>query len=86
MRIKINSIRSFIGAYVLCAGVFSFLALKTGDKKWLLVLLCLFIGSAVGRTSGLVLDGFHPQSVVGIVMEVVLITITFAAYRKLPSK
>ena len=82
----LNSIRSFIGAYVFCAAVFSFLTLKTQDKKWLLVPLCLFISSVIGRTSGLVLDGFHQQSLVGIVMEIVLITITLATYRKLPSK
>ena len=81
----LNSIRSFIGAYVLCAAVFSFLALKKAEKQWLLVPLCLFSGSAIGRTSGLVMDGFH-QSIVGsIVLEVVLIAITIAAYRKLPS-
>jgi hypothetical protein len=75
-----------MGAYVLCVGVFSFFTLKTGDKKWLLVPLCLFVGSIIGRTSGLVLDGFHQQNVGGIVMEIILIAITAAAYRKLPSK
>ena len=82
----LNKIRSFIGTYVLCAGVFSFLTLKTQDNKWLLVPLCLFIGSVIGRTSGLVLDGFHQQNVGGIVLELILIAITMAAYRKLPSK
>ena len=81
----LNSIRSFIGAYVLCAAVFSFLALRKAEKQWLLVPLCLFVGSAIGRTSGLVIDGFH-QSIVGsIILEIVLIAVTIAAYRKLPS-
>jgi hypothetical protein len=71
--------------YVLCAAVFSFFTLKTGDKKWLLVLLCLFVGSAIGRTCGLVLDGFHQQAVGGIVLEIFLIAMTLGAYRKLPS-
>jgi hypothetical protein len=78
--------RSFIGGYVLSIAVFSFLALKTQDKKWLMAPLCLFIGSVIGRTSGLVLDGFHQQNVGGIVMEIFLITIITTAYRKLPSK
>lgn len=82
----LNNMRSFVGGYVLCVAVFTFLSLKIQDKKWLLVPLCLFIGSVIGRTSGLVLDGFHQQNVVGIILEIVLITITFAAYRKLPSK
>ncbi len=82
----LNNIRSFVGAYLLCAAVFTFFALKTGDKQWLLVPLCLFVGSAVGRTCGLVMDGFHKQIVGGIVVEIVLITTTIAAYRKLPSK
>jgi hypothetical protein len=82
----LSNIRSFVGAYVLCLAVFSFYTLKTEDKKWLLVLLCLFVGSAIGRTCGLVLDGFHQQIVGGIVLEILLIGITLAAYRKLPSK
>ena len=81
----LSNIRSFVGVYVLCVAVFSFLTLKTGDKKWLLVLLCLFVGSAIGRTCGLVLDGFHQQAVGGIVLEIFLIAMTLAAYRKLPS-
>ena len=82
----LSNIRSFVGAYVLCLAVFSFYTLKTGDKKWLLVLLCLFVGSAIGRTCGLVLDGFHQQIVGAIVLEIFLIAITVAAFRKLPSK
>ena len=82
----LSNIRSFVGVYVLCGAVFSFFTLRTGDKKWLLVLLCLFVGSAIGRTCGLVLDGFPPRIVGSIVVEIVLITITIAAYRKLPSK
>jgi hypothetical protein len=82
----LSNIRSFVGVYVLCGAVFSFFTLKTGDKKWLLVLLCLFVGSAIGRTCGLVLDGFHQQAVGGIVLEVFLIAMTLAAYRRLPSK
>ena len=81
----LNSIRSFVGAYVLCVAVFSFLALRKAEKQWLLVPLCLFVGSAIGRTSGLVMDGFHESIVGSIVLEVVLIAITIAAYRKLPS-
>ena len=81
----LSNIRSFVGAYVLCLAVFSFFTLKTGDKKWLLVLLCLFVGSAIGRTCGLVLDGFHQQAVGGIVLEIFLIAMTLGAYRKLPS-
>jgi hypothetical protein len=82
----LSNMRSFVGTYVLCLAVFSFFTLKTGDRKWLLVLLCLFVGSAIGRTCGLVLDGFHQQIVGGIVLEILLIAITLAAYRKLPSK
>jgi hypothetical protein len=82
----LSNIRSFVGVYVLCVAVFGFLTLKTGDKKWLLVLLCMFAGSAIGRTCGLVLDGFHQQAVGGIAAEIFLIAMTFGAYRKLPSK
>ena len=81
----LNSIRSFVGGYVLCAAVFSFLALRKAEKQWLLVPLCLFVGSAIGRTSGLVIDGFHQTIVGSIILEIVLIAVTIAAYRKLPS-
>ena len=81
----LNSIRSFVGGYVLCAAVFSFLALRKAEKQWLLVPLSLFVGSAIGRTSGLVIDGFHQTIVCSIILEIVLIAVTIAAYRKLPS-
>jgi hypothetical protein len=81
----LNSIRSFIGAYVLCAAVFSFLALRKAERQWLLVPLCLFVGSAIGRTTGLVIDGFHPTIVGSIILEIVLMAVTIAAYRKFPS-
>ena len=80
----LNSIRSFVGAYVLCAAVFSFLALKKAEKQWLLAPLCLFAGSAIGRTTGLVIDGFHQAIVGSIILEIALIALTIAAYRKLP--
>ena len=80
----LNSIRSFVGGYVLCAAVFSFLALRKAEKQWLLVPLCLFVGSAIGRTSGLVIDVFHHTIVGSIILEIVLIAVTIAAYRKLP--
>ena len=81
----LNSVRSFVGAYVLCAAVFSFLALRKAEKQWLLVPLCLFVGSAIGRTSGLVIDGFHQTIIGSIILEIVLIAVTIAAYRTLPS-
>ena len=81
----LNSIRSFVGAYVLCAAVFSFLALRKAERQWLLVPLCLFVGSAIGRTTGLVIDGFHPTIVGSIILEIVLMAVTIAAYRKFPS-
>jgi hypothetical protein len=82
----LNSIRSFIGAYVLCVGVFIFLTLKKGEKQWLLVPLCLLAGSVIGRISGLVMDGFDQRIVGGIILEIILISILFGAYRKLPTK
>jgi hypothetical protein len=81
----LNSVRSFVGGYVLCAAVFSFLALGKAEKQWLLVPLCLFVGSAIGRTTGLVIDGFHPNIVGSIILEIVLIAVTIAAFRKFPS-
>jgi hypothetical protein len=45
----------------------------------------LFVGSAIGRTTGLVIDGFHPTIVGSIILEIFLIAVTIAAYRKLPS-
>ena len=82
----LNNIRAFFGIYLGCAAVFLFLTLKKGEKQWLLVPICLEVFSVIGRTSGLVLDGFHQKIVLYIISEIILIILLFGAYRKLPSK
>jgi len=82
----LNNIRSMVGGFVGGIVVFSFLTLKTGDKQWLLGLLCLLVVTLMGRTCGLIMDGFHQKIVGSMVVEIVLITLTFTAYRKLPGK
>ncbi len=82
----LNNIRSMAGGFVGGIAIFSFLTLKTGDKQWLLGLLCFLAAALIGRTCGLIMDGFHQKIVGGMVVEIVLITLTFAAYRKLPDK
>ena len=81
----LSSIRAFVGGFVLCIAVFCFLTLKTGNRQWMLVPTFLFASSTFSRTISLVLNGFHRESVVFAVVELVLTLITFAVYRKLPT-
>jgi len=82
----LNNIRAFFGLYIGSLAVFLFLTLKKGDKQWLLVPICLEVFSVIGRTGGLIMDGFHEKIVLYIFIEIVLTIFLFAAYRKLPSK
>ncbi len=82
----LNNLRSIAGGSLGAIAVFSFLTLKTGDKQWLLVPLTFLAGALIGRTCGLIMDGFHQKIVGSMVVEIVLIALTFAAYRKLPDK
>jgi hypothetical protein len=82
----LNNIRAFFGLYIGSLAVFLFLTLKKGDKQWLLVPICLEVFSVIGRTGGLIMDGFHEKIVLYIIIEIVLAIFLFAAYRKLPSK
>jgi hypothetical protein len=84
--VGLSSIRSFIGAYCFCFSAFIFLALKNGDKKWLLVPLCLLVGTVFGRSLTMVMDGFHMRIVSFIFMEGVLFAAILGAYLKLPPK
>jgi hypothetical protein len=81
----LSSIRSFVGGFVLCIAVFCFLTLKSGNRQWVLVPLCLLASSTFSRSISLVMNGFHSESAVFAVVELVLTLITFAAYRKLPT-
>ncbi len=81
----LGAIRSFAGGYTFTVVVFCFLAIFKSEKQWLLVPVCLYAGSAINRSIGLLVDGFNPGMVGPIVVELVFITILTAAYRTLPS-
>lgn len=81
-----SAIRSFVGAYTLTVVVFCFLAIFKSEKRWLLVPTCLYAGSAINRSMGMLLEGFDPGIIRAVVVELVFIAVLATAYRKLPAE
>ncbi len=58
----------FVGAGTLCA-----LGLRSGEGRWLQAAAVLIGAVAVGRALGLVVDGYAPQMLVFLIVELVMV-------------
>lgn len=68
----------FVGAGTLCA-----LGLRSGEGRWLQAAAVLIGAVAVGRALGLVVDGYAPQMLVFLIVEVVMVAALLAAAGRL---
>lgn len=75
----LNTFRADVGGLLLGAGLLSLLSLKTGQSHWLQAAALLMGCAALGRFSGIVLDGPTQSSVGSMIFELVLVAILFAS-------
>jgi len=68
----------FVGAGTLCA-----LGLRSGEGRWLQAAAILIGAVAVGRALGLVVDGYAPQMLIFLIVEVVMVAALLAAAGRL---
>jgi hypothetical protein len=68
----------FVGAGTLCA-----LGLRSGEGRWLQAAAVLIGAVAVGRALGLVVDGYAPQMLVFLIVELVMVGALLAAAGRL---
>ena len=68
----------FVGAGTLCA-----LGLRSGEARWLQAAAVLIGAVAVGRALGLVVDGYAPQMLVFLIVELVMVGALLAAAGRL---
>ena len=68
----------FVGAGTLCA-----LGLRSGEGRWLQAAAVLIGAVAVGRALSLVVDGYAPQMLVFLIVEVVMVGALLAAAGRL---
>ncbi|MBM4268727.1 MAG: DUF4345 domain-containing protein [Deltaproteobacteria bacterium] len=79
--VALNTARGDIGGLFIGGAILCFLGLYTGERRWLdavaLVIACI----AIGRTIGILADGFFPVSVISIVVELVMVRVLIGASR-----
>ncbi len=82
----LNTIRGDLGGLFLAFGAFATLGLRNPGAAWLPALALIMLTIAFGRLTGLVLDGFDPQALVLLVVEVLTAALAFGAHRLLPAR
>ena len=79
----LNTFRADVGGIFFSGAIFSFLALWKNNSQWLLAAALLMGGAALGRLTGLLMDGVNEASVAGMVFESVLVLLFLVGYKKL---
>lgn len=79
--VALNTARGDLGGLFIGGAILCFLGLRTGEGRWLdaaaLVIACV----AIGRTVGILLDGFLAVSAISIVIELVMVRVLIGASR-----
>lgn len=78
----LNTFRADVGGLMLGIGLLSLLALKTRNHHWLLAASLIMACAALGRLSGIILDGSTASSIGSMVFELVLLAILFGSAQR----
>lgn len=78
----LNTFRADVGGLMLGSGLLSLLGLKTKNPQWLLAASLMMACAALGRFTGIILDGSTPSSVGSMVLELVLVAILLGSAQR----
>lgn len=76
------SIRADVGGLFFITMVLTSLGLINKGNHWFAAAATVMLGAAIGRVTGLVVEGYSEAAIIPLGAEVVLIAILFAAYKK----
>ncbi len=79
----LSTARADLGGMFLGAGTLCALGLRSGEGRWLQAAAVLIGAVAVGRALGLVMDGYAPQMLVFLIVELVMVGALLAAAGRL---
>lgn len=79
----LNTFRADVGGLMLGTGLLALLSLKTKNQQWLLAASLMMACAALGRLTGIILDGSTPSSITSIIVELVLVAILFGSAQRL---
>ncbi|MCR9277595.1 MAG: DUF4345 family protein [Pseudomonadaceae bacterium] len=82
----LNTIRGDLGGLFLAFGAFAGLGLRKPSAAWLPALAVIMLTIALGRVTGLIVDGFNSQAVVLLAVEVATAALALGAHRLLPDR
>ena len=80
-----STARADLGGLFVGCGAMCFLGLRPGGGPWLHAVAVVMVGIALGRTVGLVVDGFHVRLLAFTVLELALAGVLVAAAREAPA-
>jgi len=75
----LNTARGDLGGMFIAGAVLGMLGMRTGDGRWLQAVATVIAFVAIGRTVGLMNDGFATMSVVSIAIEIAMVAILLHA-------
>ncbi|MBB6520534.1 hypothetical protein [Pseudoteredinibacter isoporae] len=76
------SIRGDMGGIFFITMVLTSLGLINKGNHWFAAAATVMLGVAIGRITGLIVDGYTEAAIIPLAAEFVLIAILFAAYKK----
>lgn len=85
-RLGLNTIRGDLGGLFLAFGAFAGFGLRNPAGAWLPALAVIMLTIAFGRLIGLSLDGFEPQALVLLSVEVLTAALACTAHHVLPTR
>lgn len=78
----LNTFRADVGGLMLGTGLLALLSLKTKNHQWLLAASLMMACAALGRLTGIILDGSTASSITSVGVEVVLVAILFGSAQR----
>lgn len=78
----LNTFRADVGGILLGTGVLSLIGLKTKNHQWLLAACIMMVCAALGRFTGIVLDGSTPSSIGSMMFELFIAVLLFSSAQR----